>query len=76
MAKKKTTKAKKTAPAVSAASACACSRGPCYCSAVLALLVIIFTWMSGAWTHWAITIAAAILLLLNLTGVCCCMGRH
>lgn len=82
--KKKTTKmkaAKQKMPnapatiAVAKMDSASCSIGPCYCSAILSLLIIVFVWLSRArvtWTVWAVTIAAIVLLILSLTGGCCC----
>ena len=44
----------------------------CFCRTVLAILVIVFAWINVSWANIALTIIGALLVILSLTGVCCC----
>ena len=48
---------------------------PCWCKTVMAILIIIFVWMDASWIKIAITIIAAIIVLMSLWGGCCCKGK-
>ena len=46
---------------------------PCWCRVVLAILIIVWVWWwTPSWANWAITVAAAIIGLISLSGKCCC----
>lgn len=45
---------------------------PCFCKIVLGILVIVFAWWSVDWANIALTVLGAILILLSMTGSCCC----
>ena len=44
----------------------------CWCRVVAAALIIVLTWWMPGWANWAITILAVIILLISLSGKCCC----
>ncbi|UCG59857.1 MAG: hypothetical protein JSU70_10115 [Phycisphaerales bacterium] len=48
----------------------------CYCRLVLAILVIVFAWLSGLWAKIALTILGALLAILALVGTCCCAAKR
>ena len=57
-------------------------RSPCYCSAVLAVLIIVLALLahneviSGTWVITVVVIAAAIITICSITGYCCnCLGK-
>jgi MFS-type transporter involved in bile tolerance (Atg22 family) len=39
---------------------------------VLAILVIVFAWLSYSWSKYVLTILGALLAILALVGTCCC----
>ncbi len=48
----------------------------CYCRAVLAVLVIVFAWLSVSWAPIALTVLGALLAAQGLGGVCCCAAKR
>ena len=44
----------------------------CWCKTILSALIIIFMFLTGTWVKWAVIVAAAIILIISLTGFCCC----
>lgn len=44
----------------------------CFCRVILAILVIVFAWLALPWTKIALTVVGGLLVILGLTGVCCC----
>lgn len=48
----------------------------CYCRALLAVLVIVFAWLSFSWTPIVLTILGALLAAQALAGVCCCAAKR
>ncbi len=48
----------------------------CYCRAVLAVLVIVFAWLSVSWAPIVLTILGALLAVTALAGVCCCAAKR
>jgi hypothetical protein len=48
----------------------------CYCRAVLAVLVIIFAWLSGTWVSIVLTVLGFLLAVGSLSGTCCCAVRR
>jgi hypothetical protein len=44
----------------------------CWCRFVLAILVIVFAWLSYSWSKYVLTILGALLAILALVGTCCC----
>lgn len=47
----------------------------CFCRLVLAILVIVFAWVHVSWANIALTVIGALLVILALTGVCCCRTK-
>ncbi|MCK4943813.1 MAG: hypothetical protein KAS65_09560 [Candidatus Aminicenantes bacterium] len=47
----------------------------CFCRSILSILVIVFAWWHPSWVHIALTVIGAILLILSLSGVCCCRTK-
>ena len=47
----------------------------CFCRTILAILVIVFAWWNPDWAKIALTVIGALLVILSLTGVCCCRGK-
>jgi hypothetical protein len=45
---------------------------PCWCSALLGVLVIVFAWWGVTWAATALTVIGAIQVLHGLSGKCCC----
>ncbi|MFH1718435.1 MAG: hypothetical protein ABIF19_13860 [Planctomycetota bacterium] len=48
----------------------------CYCRAVLAVLVIVFAWLSVSWAKIALTVLGVLLAATALAGTCCCAARR
>ncbi len=47
----------------------------CYCRAILSIAIVVLAYLSSAsWMRWAIIVAGLILLVLTVTGKCCCRG--
>jgi hypothetical protein len=44
----------------------------CFCRSILSILVIVFAWWAVSWGQIALTVIGALLLILSLSGVCCC----
>jgi hypothetical protein len=44
----------------------------CWCGTLLGVLVIVFAWWHVAWAPIALTIAGAVIVLKEATGLCCC----
>ena len=47
----------------------------CYCRTILAALVIVFAWLNVAWGSIALTVIGGLLVILSLTGKCCCQPK-
>lgn len=47
----------------------------CFCRTILAILVIVFAWWHPGWERIALTVIGALLIILGLTGVCCCRPK-
>ena len=44
---------------------------PCWCLVILGVLIIVWTWWwTPGWANWAITIAAALVIVSTLVGKC------
>jgi len=48
----------------------------CYCRAVLAVLVIVFAWLSVSWANIALTVLGVLLAATALSGTCCCASMR
>lgn len=49
---------------------------PCFCRAILAVLVIFFAWWQVSWGQIALTVLGALLAIMALTGnKCCCSPK-
>jgi len=47
----------------------------CFCRSILSILVIVFAWWAVSWGQIALTVIGALLLILSLSGVCCCRSK-
>lgn len=47
----------------------------CFCRTILSILVIVFAWLHVSWGQIALTVIGALLVILSLTGVCCCRTK-
>lgn len=47
---------------------------PCYCTAVLGILVIVFAWWTPGWAPIALTIIGAVIAARGFLNQCCCAG--
>lgn len=47
----------------------------CYCRTILAILVIVFAWVNVVWANIALTVIGGLLVVLGLTGTCCCAKK-
>ncbi len=45
---------------------------PCYCTAVLGALVIVFAWWQVSWGAIALTVLGAVIIVKTFIGSCCC----
>jgi len=45
---------------------------PCYCTIILGIAVIVFTWWHLSWAPIALTVAGALIVLKGIVGKCCC----
>ena len=45
---------------------------PCYCTAVLGVLVIVFAWWQVSWAPIALTILGAAVIIKTFVNSCCC----
>lgn len=45
---------------------------PCICTAVMGVLVILFTWWQLSWSRWALTILGVLVILKGIINRCCC----
>ena len=48
----------------------------CWCRFVLAILVIVFAWLTFSWAKYVLTVLGAILAIQALAGVCCCASKR
>jgi hypothetical protein len=44
----------------------------CFCRLILAIVIIALIWWNPSWAKIAITVAAAIIALMSLSGSSCC----
>ncbi len=44
----------------------------CWCNTILGILVIVFAWWATPWNNWILTVLGIIIVLIGLTGKCCC----
>ena len=47
----------------------------CYCSFLMAVLVIVFAWVQVSWANIALTVLGALLAARALSGTCCCAAK-
>ncbi|MBT3182244.1 MAG: hypothetical protein HN337_07045 [Deltaproteobacteria bacterium] len=47
---------------------------PCFCTAILGVLVVLFTWWTVSWGQIALTVLGALIVIRGLVGECCCSG--
>ncbi len=45
---------------------------PCWCTILLGIAVIVFTWWQLSWSQIALTIAGGLVIVKGLVGKCCC----
>jgi len=45
---------------------------PCYCTIVLGILVVVFTWIGVTWAQVALTVVGGLTILKGIVGKCCC----
>ncbi len=45
---------------------------PCFCTIILGIAVIVFTWWQLSWAQIALTVVGALVIVKGLVGVCCC----
>lgn len=45
---------------------------PCFCTILLGIAVIVFTYMQATWATTALYIAGGLVVLKGLIGACCC----
>jgi hypothetical protein len=48
---------------------------PCFCTILLGVLVIVFTWWHLSWSQWALTVLGGLVVLKGLIGACCCKDK-
>lgn len=47
----------------------------CFCRLILALAIIALVWWNPSWAKIGITVGAAIIVLMSLSGSSCCCGN-
>ena len=48
---------------------------PCWCSALIGVIVIVFAWWQPSFAPYVLTVAGAAIVLRELSGLCCCKGK-